>query len=333
MKKISSLLLAFIMLLSVGTAVPVISTAASLPKSSVTSIVVFPCGFTANFSKQKNITGYQVQYSTSNKFNTKDTKAVRTTNTYSAIRKLGSSKRYYVRVRTYKKSGNKYTYSAWSASKPVTTLNKNCPDPAHIKSLKGGNKKFTATTFKSANAGGYQIRYSTKSDLSNAKIVTVYGNNNTTINVTGCAAGTKYYVQSRTFRKVNGKTYYSYWSPTTKNVTTNKAPTTTKPTTTKKPTTTTKKMLSKADVEWVQTEANKYIESKGVSLNKEAGGYSDRISTVNFTSREELLSYVKRDIDCEYQELKEDRGDRVFTMYVKIEPYSDGRYWIYIMYR
>lgn len=70
-----------------------------------------------------------------------------------------------------------------------------------------------------------------------------------------------------------------------------------------------------------------------ISFVCEVGGYSDIISTVNFTSREELLSYVKRDIDCEYQELKEDRGDRIFTMYVKIEPYNNGNYWIYIMYR
>lgn len=327
MKKVSSILLAFIMLLSVGAGIPVSTAAASLPKSAVTSIVVFPCGFTANFSKQKNITGYQMQYSTSNKFNTKDTKAVRTTNTYSAIRKLGSSKRYYVRVRTYKKSGKKYIYSAWSSSKPVTTLNKNCPDPAHIKSLKGGNKKFTATTYKSANASGYQIRYSTKSNLSNAKIVTVNGRNNITLNATGCAAGTKYYVQSRTFRKVNGKTYYSYWSPTTKNVTTNKAPTTT----TKKPTTTTKKMLSKAEVEWVQKEANEYIKSKGIPLNKDAGGYSMRRSTYNYTNREELLKAVKSSIDYQYKELI-DAGRNGVEMYVKIEPDSDGSYYIYVMY-
>ena len=227
MKKVSSILLAFIMLLSVGAGIPVSTAAASLPKSAVTSIVSYPCGFTANFSKQKNITGYQMQYSTSKKFNTKDTKAVRTTKNSSAVRKLGSSKRYYVRVRTYKKSGKKYTYSAWSSSKPVTTLNKNCPDPAHIKSVKSGNKKFTVTTYKSGKADGYQIRYSTKSNFANAKTVTVKGINNTTLNATGCAAGTKYYVQSRTYRKVNGKTYYSYWSTTTKSVTTNKAPTTT----------------------------------------------------------------------------------------------------------
>ncbi len=328
MKKVSSILLAFIMLISVGAGIPVSTAAASLPKSAVTSIVSYPCGFTANFSKQKNITGYQIQYSTSKKFNTKDTKAVRTTKNSSAVRKLGSSKRYYVRVRTYKKSGKKYTYSAWSASKPITTLNKNCPDPAHIKSVKGGNKKFTVTTYKSGKADGYQIRYSTKSNFANAKKVTVKGINNTTLNATGCAAGTKYYVQSRTFRKVNGKTYYSYWSTTTKSVTTNKAPTTT----TKKPTTTTKKMLSKADVEWVQREANKYIESKGIRLNAKAGGYSDIISTLNFTSKEELLSYVKKDIDYQYQELKESSGHTNFTMYVKIEPRSNGSYFIYVMY-
>lgn len=310
MKKVLSVLLASIMLLSIGVGIPVSAAAASLPKSAVTSIAAYPCGFTADFKKQKNITGYQMQYSTSKKFNKKSAKAVKTTKTYYVVRKLGSNKRYYVRVRTYKKSGKKYVYSAWSSAKSVTTLNKNCPDPAQIKSLKEEDKKFTVAVSKSANAGGYQIRYSTKSNLSNAKMVTVNGKNNTTLTVTGCAAGTKYYVQSRAFKKVNGKTYYSNWS-TAKNVTTNKTSAT-------KPATTTKKMLSKEDVEWVQAEANAYIESKGVPLNKEAGGYSDIISTVNFTSREVLLSYVKRDIDYQYKELKEDRGDRIFTMYVEL---------------
>ncbi len=326
MKKFSSLMLTFIMLISIVTALPVVTEAAGLPKSSVTSIVVFPCGFTANFKKQKKITGYQMQYSTSKKFNTKSTKTIRTTKTSSPIRKLGSSKRYYVRVRTYKKSGKKYTYSAWSTSKPVTTLNKNCPDPAHVKSLKGGNKMFTAATYKSANASGYQIRYSTKSNLSKAKTVTLNGKNKTTITVKGLKAGTKYYVQSRTFRKVKGKTYYSYWSPSAKSVTTQKAAA-------KKPSTSSKiHVLTKSDVEWVQNQANQYILSRGIKLDDRARCYSFETATNNFQTKEELLKAIKHTIDWQYQECVDNDWKNI-AMYVKFGPGYEGKgYFIYVMF-
>lgn len=115
-KRISTLLLSLIMLCSVTSAVPISAQAAAkLPKTSITSTVSYPCGFNVNVKAQKKITGYQVQYSTSSKF--KKAKSVKTKKTTFSLRKLSSAKKYYIRVRTYKKSGKKYTYSAWSARK------------------------------------------------------------------------------------------------------------------------------------------------------------------------------------------------------------------------
>ena len=81
-------------------------------------------GFTVQWKKQKNVTGYQVQYSTNKKFTKKATvtKTVKKKSTVKlTVRKLKAKKKYYVRVRTYKTvNGIKY-YSGWSKSKTVTT--------------------------------------------------------------------------------------------------------------------------------------------------------------------------------------------------------------------
>lgn len=118
---------------------------------------------------------------------------------------------------------------------------------------------------------------------------------------------------------------------TKRQTTTQKQTTTKKPTTTQKPTTTKKSGLSKSDVEWVQSQANAYIRSKGITVNSGVGSFSGKISTKNFTSKSDLLSYVKSDIDYEYEECLASGWNKV-EMYVKIESRTDGSYYIYIMY-
>ena len=141
----------------------------------------------------------------------------------------------------------------------------------------------------------------------------------------------------------NSKTTHGNTSTTTKKsssaketttkrqTTTQKQTTTKKPTTTQKPTTTKKSGLSKSDVEWVQSQANAYIRSRGITVNSGVGSFSGKISTKNFTSKSDLLSYVKSDIDYEYEECLASGWNKV-EMYVKIESRTDGSYYIYIMY-
>lgn len=94
------------------------------PKStSISSISAKSKGFTAKWKKQSTqVTGYQIQYSTSSKF--KSPKYV-TVSSYKAtsktISKLKGKKKYYVRIRTYKTVGKTKYYSSWSKSKSVTT--------------------------------------------------------------------------------------------------------------------------------------------------------------------------------------------------------------------
>ena len=118
MKKIFSLLLSFIMLISIVSLVDFPAFAASkLPATSITSLSAKDNGFTVKWKKKSGITGYQIQYSTNSKFkkNKKSIKIKKAKTTSKKISKLKSNKKYYVRIRTYQ--GKKY--SKWSKVKSI----------------------------------------------------------------------------------------------------------------------------------------------------------------------------------------------------------------------
>ena len=86
-------------------------------------------GFTVKWKKQSTqITGYEIEYSTSSKFTKKAAKTVivKSKNaTAKTILKCKPGKKYYIRVRTYKalkmKGKNQKFYSSWSKLKSVKT--------------------------------------------------------------------------------------------------------------------------------------------------------------------------------------------------------------------
>lgn len=86
-------------------------------------------GFKVTWRKQKNqISGYELQYATNNKFSKKETRIIKITKSNTEAKKvkgLKARKKYYVRVRTYKtvKINGKATkvYSAWSKSGKIMT--------------------------------------------------------------------------------------------------------------------------------------------------------------------------------------------------------------------
>ena len=127
MKKIFSLLLSFVMLISIASLVDFSAFAASkLPATSITSLSAKDNGFTVKWKKKTNIAGYQIQYSTNSKFK-KGNKTIKIKKAKTVSKKitgLKPSKKYYVRIRTYKIVNKKTYYSSWSKKKNVTT--KNC---------------------------------------------------------------------------------------------------------------------------------------------------------------------------------------------------------------
>ena len=71
---------------------------------------------TVKWAKDKMASGYQVQISTDKKFkeNVKSRSLSKSSYTFT---KLETGKKYYVRIRSYKKSGKETLYSAWSKAK------------------------------------------------------------------------------------------------------------------------------------------------------------------------------------------------------------------------
>lgn len=119
MKKIFSLLLPFVMLISIVSLVDFSAFATSMPTTTITSVKAQNKAFTVKWKKKSSITGYQIQYSTNSKFK-KGNKSIKIKNAKTIskkITKLKAAKKYYVRIRTYK--GKKY--SKWSKVKSIKT--------------------------------------------------------------------------------------------------------------------------------------------------------------------------------------------------------------------
>ena len=119
MKKIFSLLLSFVMLISIVSLVDFSAFATSMPTTTITSVKAQNKAFTVKWKKKSSITGYQIQYSTNSKFK-KGNKSIKIKNAKTVskkITKLKAAKKYYVRIRTYK--GKKY--SKWSKVKSIKT--------------------------------------------------------------------------------------------------------------------------------------------------------------------------------------------------------------------
>lgn len=95
--------------------------------TSIVSVSSKSKGFAVKWKKQTTqTTGYQIQYSASSKFTSPKTLTIGKNTTVSkSVSKLKSSKKYYVRVRTYKvvkvSGKSKRIYSSWSKAASVTT--------------------------------------------------------------------------------------------------------------------------------------------------------------------------------------------------------------------
>lgn len=119
MKRILSLLLSVVMLVSAMSLVDFSAFAASMPTTTITSVKAQSKAFTVKWKKKSGITGYQIQYSTNSKFK-KGNKSIKIKSAKTVskkITKLKVAKKYYVRIRTYK--GKKY--SKWSKVKSIKT--------------------------------------------------------------------------------------------------------------------------------------------------------------------------------------------------------------------
>ncbi|MBE6741166.1 MAG: fibronectin type III domain-containing protein [Ruminococcaceae bacterium] len=94
-------------------------TVSKLGTPKLASVTKGSKSFTAKWNKVSSVDGYQIQYSTSKSF--KNAKKKSTKNASLTVKNLKTNKKYYVRIRAYKKINGKTQYSKWSDSKSVTT--------------------------------------------------------------------------------------------------------------------------------------------------------------------------------------------------------------------
>ena len=125
MKKIFSIVIV-VLLLVISLAFTTTVFATNIPSTTITSVKTKREAFTIKWKKKTNIAGYQIQYSTNSKFK-KGNKTIKIKKAKTVSKKITGfkpSKKYYVRIRTYKIVNKKTYYSSWSKKKNVTT--KNC---------------------------------------------------------------------------------------------------------------------------------------------------------------------------------------------------------------
>ena len=125
MKKIFSIVIV-VLLLVISLAFTTTVFATNIPSTTITSVKAKSEAFTIKWKKKTNIAGYQIQYSANSKFK-KGNKTIKIKKAKTVSKKitgLKPSKKYYVRIRTYKIVNKKTYYSSWSKKKNVTT--KNC---------------------------------------------------------------------------------------------------------------------------------------------------------------------------------------------------------------
>ena len=93
------------------------------PKTTVSKVTAGKKKLTVKLTKKTSqVTGYELQYSTSKTFKSAKTKKITSYKTTStSLTGLSAKKTYYVRVRTYKKVGSTYYYSGWSTYKTGKT--------------------------------------------------------------------------------------------------------------------------------------------------------------------------------------------------------------------
>ena len=96
-----------------------------IPKgTSLSKLTALKKSFKATWKAQKTeTTGYEILYSTDKNFKKANKSVIISKNKTlsSTIKKLNAKKKYYVRIRTYKKVGSTKYYSDWSKSKYITT--------------------------------------------------------------------------------------------------------------------------------------------------------------------------------------------------------------------
>lgn len=102
-----------------GNASDVQSTPTKPLQGKITKVTAYPNLSIVTKWEKKSSSGYQIEIAQSSSFS--NAKRYTVSGTSKSITKLTKGKKYYVRVRAYKKYSGKTVYGAWSAKKSITT--------------------------------------------------------------------------------------------------------------------------------------------------------------------------------------------------------------------
>ncbi|MGN0709656.1 MAG: fibronectin type III domain-containing protein, partial [Anaerovoracaceae bacterium] len=159
--------------------------------------------------KKVSGSGYQIKYSASKKFAKSKTRTVTVRgsgNVKKTLKGLRAGKKYYFKVRAYRKTSSGNVYGKWSKVRAVRT--KYAPRVT-MKKIKAGKGKFTASWAK-AKCSGYQMKVSKNRKFTGG--VKSYSLNTNRKTVSKLKKGSVRYVKVRAYKVVNGRKQYGSWS-------------------------------------------------------------------------------------------------------------------------
>ncbi len=219
MKKILSVILALIMVISSTPAAVVHAEENSEPRTQQTAadgtelVSVTAEGHDAVvkwMASEAEGTFYQITYSQDKSFETGFGTVNVTGENVTSVTVSGLTNGvWYFRVRTCQTADGAESYSEWSSIKSVKIV----PDPVEIISLteiEGGIALNWTQAFP--YSCGYQIRISKQPDFTPCETVSIPENYATAREIAWLDPLTEYYVKIRTYDTVNGALYYSGWS-------------------------------------------------------------------------------------------------------------------------
>lgn len=158
-----------------------------------------------SWKKVAGITGYQIYRSTTKDGTYQKIATVSSGNTTFTQKKVSTGKKYYYKVRAYKKNGSTIVYGDFSNA--ISAITK--PKVVTIK-LSATSKKAVVNWSKVSGADGYEVYMATAKNGTYKKIATK-GASVTKVTKTSLTSGKTYYFKVRAYKKVgNDKVYGRY---------------------------------------------------------------------------------------------------------------------------
>ena len=138
-KKLFSILSVVIVMILIFSNTTTIYAGVKIRTPSISGITRSENCIKIKWKKVNGINGYQLQYATNKEFKKAKKITIKSkTTTSKTIKNIGNSKKYYIKIRSYKKNKGKNIYSNWSKNKVIKPIMKHCTNNNNH-SIKCGN--------------------------------------------------------------------------------------------------------------------------------------------------------------------------------------------------